>query len=161
MVLWFAVMSVVIVAEVFRSPMVDYRLVAAGSLLPLLDVAMGRATVLHTLAAPVLVLIMVMVATPGRRLLRRRLLAIPIGLLLHLVLDASWDSATLFWWPVFGWSLSSEAVPEAGLTPVRLLLEAVAIGVAVWAYRRYGLDRAENRQRLIGQGHLNRAYLRP
>lgn len=160
MVLWFAVLSTVIVAEVFRSPMVDYRLVAVGSLLPLLDVAIGRATILHTLAAPVVVLTVVMMATMGRRLLRRRLLAVPIGHLLHLVLDASWDNATLFWWPIFGWSLESETVPEAALVPFRLLLELVAVGVAIWAYRRYGLEKTENRRRLLGQGHLNRAYLR-
>lgn len=161
MVLWFAVVSPVIVAEVFRSPMVDYRLVAAGSLLPLIDLAVGRATVVHTLAAPVVVLTVIMMATMGRRLLRRRLLAVPIGYLLHLVLDASWDNATLFWWPAFGWSLESEAVPEAGLVPLRLVLEAVAVGVAIWAYHRYGLDRTENRRRLIDRGHLDRAYLRP
>jgi hypothetical protein len=161
MVLWFAVLSAVIVAEVFRSPMVDYRLVAAGSLLPLLDLAFGRATVLHTLAAPVIVLTAVMLVTMGRRLRRRRLLAIPIGHLLHLVLDASWDNAELFWWPAFGWSLESEAVPETGLVPLRFALELVAVPVAVWAYRRYGLDRTENRRRLLAQGHLDRAYLRP
>lgn len=148
-----------IVAEVFRSPMVDYRLVAFGSLIPMIEVAVGRVGVLHTLLAPSVLLAAVMVGTIGRRLLRRRLLAIPIGLALHLVLDGSWDNASLFWWPLFGRSFDDIAVPESQWLPLRMVLELVAVGVGAWAYRRYGLDRSENRRLLMSQGRLDRAFL--
>ncbi len=159
MLIWFAVVSAIIVAEVFRSPLVDYRLVAVGSLLPLLDVVIGRPTPLHTLAAPVAVMAVVMATTVGRRLCRRRLLGIPIGMFLHLVLDGSWDSASLFWWPVLGRSLADEPLPESRALAFRLLLELVGVVAAAVAYRRYGLDERANRRLLVRSGHLNRAVL--
>lgn len=158
--IWFAVVSVIVVAEVFRSPLVDYRLVAAGSLVPLLDVLIGRPTPLHTLAAPVVVMTAVMVTTMGRRLVRRRLLGVPIGMFLHLVLDGAWDRADLFWWPAFGFSLADEPLPEARGVTLRLLLELAGVAAAFVAYRRYGLGDAENRRLLARSGHLNRAVLR-
>jgi hypothetical protein len=154
MLLWFIVVAPVIVAEVFRSPMVDYRLVALGAILPLVELAFGRAWVLHTLLAPVTVLTVVMLATVGRRLVRRRLLGIPIGMFLHLALDGSWDRAKLFWWPVFGFDLSDVPVPESQAVWFRLVLELVAVAVAAVAYRRYGLDQAPARERLLRSGHL-------
>lgn len=160
MLIWFVALSTVAVAEIFASPMVDYRVVAVGSILPLLDVLLGTATPLHTLLTPVALLAAVMVATTGRRLLRRRLLGLPVGLFLHLVLDGSWDNAELFWWPFLGTGLGDQPVPETSGVAVRLMLELVGVVIAVIAYRRYGLDQAENRQRLLRTGHLNRAYMR-
>ncbi len=159
MLIWFAVVSAIVVAEVFRSPLVDYRLVAVGALVPLFDVVLGRPTALHTLAAPVTVMAVVMAATVGRRLLRRRLLGVPIGMFLHLVLDATWDSAVLFWWPAFGLSLGSELLPESRAVVVRAGLEVVGIVAAVIAYRRYRLDDEDNRRLLVRSGHLNRSVL--
>lgn len=158
MLIWFLVLAPVIVAEIFKSPMVDYRLVALGALLPLVELALDHAFVLHTLLAPVLVLTVVMLATMGRRLLRRRLLGIPIGLFLHQVLDGTWASAELFWWPAFGFSFTDQAVPETTAIGLRLLLEVVAIAVALVAYRRYGLDQADKRDRLLRTGHLTAGW---
>jgi len=157
--IWFAVVSAVAVAEIFGSPMVDYRMVALGSVLPVVDVVVGQPTPLHTLAAPVGVLTIVMLATVGRRLVRRRLLGLPIGMFLHLVLDASWGNAQLFWWPAFGNDLSAFSVPESSAIAIRVLLDVIGVGVAVWAYKRYGLADPENRERLIRSGHLDRSYL--
>lgn len=159
MFFWFIIMAPFLVAEIFKSPMVDYRLVAFGAALPLVEVAIGHAFVLHTLLCSVAVLTVVMVATIGRRLLRRRLLGIPIGMLFHLALDGGWNSAALFWWPVFGFSLSEEPVPETTAIGWRLLLEAVAIGVGVFAYGRYELNHPANRSRLLRTGHLARIVM--
>lgn len=152
--LWFAVAAPFLVAEIFRSPMVDYRLVALGALLPVIEVLVGRPFVLHTLAAPVVLMTVIMLATTGRRLLRRRLLGIPIGLFFHLVLDGTWASTALFWWPVSGWSFADLDVPEATGVGLRILLEVAAIGLAAFAYRRYGLADPAARSRLIHSGHL-------
>lgn len=154
MLIWFLVAAPFLVAEIFRSPMVDYRLVALGAVLPVIEVAIGRPFVLHTLVAPVLVMTATMAATVGRRLLRRRLLGVSIGLFLHLVLDATWSSAHLFWWPVFGLSFAGLEVPEASSPGWRLVLELVGVALAFVAWRRYGLDDPAARDRLVRRGHL-------
>ncbi len=160
MLVWFAVVAMVLVAEIFRSPMVDYRMVALGAVVPLIEVVVGRPVFLHTLAAPVLLLAVVMGATSGRRLLRRRLLGLPIGLFLHLVLDATWANTKLFWWPALGLDLAGERTPEqANGLIVALGLEVVGIAVAVWAYRRYGLAQADLRRRFLATGQLDRSVL--
>ncbi|MGH1494175.1 MAG: hypothetical protein ACRBK7_33085 [Acidimicrobiales bacterium] len=134
--------------------MVDYRLVALGAALPLVELAIGHAFVLHTLLGSVVVLTAVMLGTIGRRLLRRRLLGIPIGMFFHLALGGGWDSAELFWWPVFGFSLSDQPLPETASVGWRLLLELLAIGVGFVAVRRYELNKPANRTRLLRTGHL-------
>jgi hypothetical protein len=159
MLLWFAVMAPVVVAEVFRSPMVDYRTVVIGALLPLVEVASGIGFVLHTLAAPVVALGVVMGATVGRRLRRRRLLGLPIGMFLHQVLDGSWASAELFWWPAFGWAVEDPLPEHDRHLAILLVLEMVAVVVGVWAWRRYHLDDRANRRHLVRTGHLARGVL--
>lgn len=160
MLLWFVVLAPVLVAEIFRSPMVDYRLVVVGAVLPLVDVVVVRPTVLHTLVGPVALLTVTMLATIGRRLLRRRLLGVSIGWFFHLVLDGTWSSSHLFWWPAFGLPLAAIDLPEAGGAGFRLLLELVALAVAAVAWRRYGLDDPAARQRLVRTGHLPAAVRR-
>lgn len=157
MFLWFLITAPFLVAEIFKSPMVDYRLVAVGAALPLIEVFFGQAFVLHTLLAPVVVLTVVMLATMNRRLVRRRLLGIPIGMFFHLVLDGTWSSSVLFWWPAFGFSLADESVPESTGVVGRLMLELVAIGLGYFAYRRYNLDQPSVRARLAKSGHLTAA----
>ena len=160
MFLWFVVLAPVIVAEVFRSPMVDYRVVVFGATVPLLEAVTGGPSLAHTLLGTVGILTIVMLATQGRRLTRRRLLGVPIGLLLHLVLDGTWANSELLWWPGFGTSFGENQLPEFSRSlTVGIILELAALAVAVWAYRRYDLDRPENRSRLISTGQLNREEL--
>jgi hypothetical protein len=156
--IWFLVTAPFLVAEIFKSPMVDYRLVAFGALLPLVELGFDTAFVLHTLLAPVLVLTAVMVTTMGSRLVRRRLLGVPIGMFFHLVLDGTWTSATLFWWPAFGLSFEGEPVPETTFIGWRLLLEVIAVAIGVVAYRRYDLADEAKRARLVKSGHLTSAW---
>lgn len=161
MFLWFVVLAPVAVAQVFKSPMVDYRLVVLGALLPLIEAAFGGPRVLHTLLFSVGAMGLVMALTSRRRLLRRRLLGVPIGLMFHLVLDGSWTDKNLFWWPAFGSEFPDSGLP-AWSRPIEvgLLLELLAIGVAVWAYRQYQLDDQSNRELLVSQGQLARSVLR-
>lgn len=101
MFFWYLGLSWVAVWSVFRSPALDYRLVMAGAVLPVGELPVGTGP-LHTLLAPVVALLVVMLATQGKRLVRRRWLGLPIGMFVHLVLDGAVARPELFWWPLGG-----------------------------------------------------------
>ncbi len=160
MILWFAVLAPIIVAEIFRSPMIDYRVVTLGALLPVLEVFLGHAFVLHTVLGAASILGVVVIATQRRRLSRRRLLGLPIGILFHLVLDGGWTRADLFWWPAFGWGFGSRQIPEADHSlGLILAMELAGMVAGVWAWGRYQLDDPQNRRLLISTGQLSRSVL--
>ncbi len=66
MFFWFIGCSVLIVAWVFASPAIDYRLVALGSVLPIIELVLGGPWLLHTLLAPVAVMTLVMIVLAGQ-----------------------------------------------------------------------------------------------
>ena len=113
MILWFAGVSFVFVWWVFRSPALDYRLVMLGSILPVGEVVLGGPRLMHTLLGPVALLVLIMLATQKRRLVRRRWIGIPIGMLMHLVLDGIWARAQVFWWPFLGTDFGSGRASRA------------------------------------------------
>lgn len=155
MLLWFVGPSVVLAWVVFQSPALDVRTVAIGALVPWLDAATGGASVLHTLVGSVAVLVVVVLATMRRRLLRRRLLGLPIGMFLHLVLDGAWTDAELFWWPILGGDPFADALPELGRSATSvLLLEAIGVVSLAWAWRAFGLDESDRRHGLARTGRL-------
>ncbi len=162
MILWFAGMAVVAVWVVFRDPAIDLRLIVAGALLPdLVDGMLSIARFVapwpaHTLVASASLLAGVMLATRGRRLLRRRLLALPIGSLLHLVLDGAWADATVFWWPVLGVEVGDQALPSIERGPVNLVLELAGAVALAWAWRRFRLFEPERRDQLLRTGRIGR-----
>lgn len=155
MLLWFAVLSVVLVAIVFRSPGLDYRAVIIGALLPVGELVAGGPKVLHSLLGAVAVLAVVMLATRRRRLLRRRLLGIPIGMMAHLVLDGAFMVTDVFLWPFTGTAFADQQIPEVEHLGLSLVLEVVAIGVAVWAWRLFGLEDPAARSRFWHEGRLD------
>jgi hypothetical protein len=155
-VLWFVGPSILIVWAVFRSPAADYRLIAVGALLPLLEIPFGSPRLLHSLAGAALLLAVVMVAARGHRVLQRALLAVPIGVLLHLVLDGAWTDTHAFWWPLFGWSWSDAELPELGRGGLNILLEAVGALACFYAYRRFRLDEPERRAHFVHTGRVGR-----
>lgn len=139
--------------------MIDYRLVALGASLPLAEVVIG-VNVLHTLLGAVVLMTVVMLTTQNRRLLRRQLLGVPIGLFVHQVLDGSWTRAELFWWPAFGFDFGPSRLPEFDRPLlVGIVLELLGAAVAVWAYRRYDLSDPNKRARLMTTGQLDRSVL--
>lgn len=158
MLIWFVVMSVVLTWAVFQSPALDYRLVALGSVLPVLEVPFGAGP-LHTLLVPTLVLGVVMLATRGRRLRRRQWLGLPIGMYLHLVLDLAFTRSETFWWPFLGWDLGAGTSFELDRGVWSLVMELVAVGVGVWAYRRFGLADPDRRRRFLRTGQLDRSVM--
>ena len=75
MLFWFAATSVLIVALVFDSPALDYRMVMLGAVVPVLEGAVGGPWLLHTLTGAAAVFALVVVVTRGRRLVARQVLA--------------------------------------------------------------------------------------
>ena len=84
MFIWFVVGSVVAVTLVFDSPSMDVRLVALGAVLPVAEALVGGPWLLHTPILGVVGLAVVMLVARGHRLVQRRWLGVPIGLLLLL-----------------------------------------------------------------------------
>jgi hypothetical protein len=157
MVLWFAGTSVVAVWLVFRSPAVDYRLVVLGALLPLVELPFGEPRVLHSLTGCAALLVLAMVLTPRRRLVQRRLVAIPIGAFLHLVFDGIWADTAAFWWPFSGLDWSDDRLPELARGPaLAVVLELVGAGLLWWAWHRFRLDEPERRARFWRTGQIDR-----
>jgi membrane-bound metal-dependent hydrolase YbcI (DUF457 family) len=152
---WFAGTAVVTVWFVFHDPRFDYRLLIVGAVAPdILDAVFGGAAVLHSLTGCVAVLVVVMLATIGRRGVRRRLLALPIGMFLHLVFDGVFTDTEVLWWPFSGAQLGDAALPVVDRGAWNVLLEVVGLGLCWWAVRRFGLTDAERRRRFWREGVL-------
>ena len=159
MFFWFLALSFVLVALVFDSPALDYRVVMLGSVLPMVELLAGGPWALHTLLAPLVVLVAVMLVTRGRRLARRRWLGLPIGLFLYLVLDGVWLRTELFWWPVFGARVDSADLPDVKPLAVLVALELIGLAAGAWAVRRYGLADRERLRLFCTQGRLDRSQM--
>jgi hypothetical protein len=155
MVLWYAAGSVFAVWNVFQSAGLDFRAVAFGALLPvLIDIAPAHQAYGHTLLAPVAALVVVMLVTSGRgrRLLRRRVIGLPIGWFCGLALSGAFASQRLFWWPAFGRSFGHVALLPA--VPVVVIEELIGVAAAVWIWNRFGLRDARRRRELVRRGRL-------
>ncbi len=156
MLIWYLVLAAVGVWAVFDSPALDYRLVMVGAVLPVAEIVLGRPGPLHSLITAVVVLTVVMVATRGRRILRRRLLGLPIGLFAYLVLSGTWADTDAFWWPLTGVGLSSAEPPELARGGVSVLMEIAGVAIGLWWMRRVGLDDPAHRATFRTTGQLPR-----
>ncbi len=162
MILWFAGVSFVFVWWVFRSPALDYRLVMLGAVLPVGEFFLGGPRVLHSLLAPVALLGILMLATQKRRLVRRRWIGIPIGMMMHLVLDGIWARPEVFWWPFFGFDFGTDGLPELGHPiAVTLLFEFIGLGCLVWSWRAFDFSNPQIRERFFRTGQLSRSVPKP
>lgn len=155
MVLWFLGTSVVSVWFVFHDPTIDYRLVMAGAVLPdAVDATYGGAGALHSITIAVVLLAFVMFATIGKRALRRRFLALPIGVFLHLVFDGAWTINDTFWWPFTG-TFGHHRLPSVARGPFSIVLEAAGAGLLAWWWRRFGLSDRQRRSFFVRRGAVD------
>ena len=161
MFLWFAGGAFVLVWVVFRSPAVDYRLVMLGAVLPMGELPFGSPRLLHSLTAAAAALGLAMLVTPRRRLAQRRLVAVPIGMFIHLLLDGIWTDTQAFWWPFAGLAWSDARLPELSRGAFDLVLEALGAAALWWCWRRFRLDEPERRARFLRTGQLDRDVVTP
>ncbi len=154
MLLWFLGTALLSVWYVFSDPGFDYRLLLLGSLLPdLIDVPFGQARWAHSLTVAVGALALVMLVTAGRRPIRRLLLGLPIGMLLHLVWDGAFASTTVFWWPFSG-DWGDVTVPSLDRPVLGVVMELAGAAMLWWAWKRFGLNDPERRSRFWRSGTL-------
>jgi hypothetical protein len=154
MLLWFIGPSIVAVHDVFRSRGLDYRLIGFGALVPLLiDLPLGYFAYGHSLVVAAAVLGVVMLATIGRpRLLRRRLICLPIGWMCGLVLSGAFLHDVSFLWPLLG-----SDFPDDSLFPpltILVLLDAAGLAITIWAWGRFGLNDRATRDDFFRRGRL-------
>jgi hypothetical protein len=159
--LWFAGGAFVLVWMVFRSPAVDYRLVMLGAILPVGELPFGSPRLLHSLTAAAAALGLAMLVTPRRRLAQRRLVAVPIGMFIHLLLDGIWTDTQAFWWPFAGLAWSDARLPELSRGAFDLVLEALGAAALWWCWRRFGLYEPVRRARFLRTGQLDRDVVTP
>lgn len=155
MLLWFVGTAWVAVWFVFRDERFDYRLLAAGALLPdAVDIVTGGAWVMHSVTAAVAALALVMIATRGRRAARRHALAVPIGMFMHLVFDGAFAATTVFWWPFGGLSFGGEPLPSFSRWGANIALEILGAAAVWWMWRAHGLSDPAARRHLWRTGEL-------
>jgi hypothetical protein len=150
---WYVGPAIVGVYEIFRSRGLDYRLIALGALAPLLvDLPLGHMGPGHSIVVAVGVLAVVMIGTIGRsRLLRRRLVCVPIGWFCGLVLSGAFLHDAVFLWPLLG------DPGDVGLFPPLTLLvlgEAAGFAVCAWSVGRFGLAQPARRGAFVRDGRL-------
>jgi hypothetical protein len=134
---WFVGTAMAAAWLVFRDPRFPFVPLAIGALVPdVVDIALGRIGPLHSAVVLFAAMVVVMLATIGRRPLRRVLLAGTMGALLHLVFDGAFAETEAFWWPLLGSPPEGTRVPslERALA-LNLGLEAVGVALVV-AVRR-------------------------
>ena len=144
MLFWFVGTAYAAVWFVFRDPRFNLRLLAVGSLLPdAVDVWSGGTWVMHSVVAAVTVLAAVMLGTRGRKPSRPALLALPIGMFMHLVFDGVFARTAAFWWPLAGTSFGTDRLPSLDRGWVNVPLEIVGLLLALWVSRASAAARGE------------------
>ena len=155
MFFWFIGTAIVTVGVVFRDPRFDNRLLIVGSVLPIADGLFGGARALHSLTVSVGLLAVLMLATAGRKPVRKVLLGLPIGMILHLVFDGAWNNTEVFWWPFFGVSFDDSPLPVVDRGWWAIPMEAIGLAICVWLWRRNGLSGRSRRATFLRDGRLD------
>lgn len=171
MLFWHLGAAVWLFRWIFKDPKVDVRFLLLGAILPdLIDMPIGTLFLadrfstgelwLHSLIVPVAFMAVVVVFTRrGRR--RRAWMALGIGWLFHILLDAVWVNQEVFAWPFFGWEIPAGESPywplawdRALADPWRWAKEIVGMAYLVWLYVALGLSDPERRSTTMRNGRL-------
>ncbi|CAB5031547.1 unannotated protein [freshwater metagenome] len=156
MFFWFVAAAIFSVRFVFQDPRFDYRLLVVGVLLPdAIDIWFGGARVLHTLLFSVSMLVVIMLATRTRKVLRKRLLPLAIGTFMHLIFDGAFTATKVFWWPFGGVSFGDAELPVAQRMGLNVVMEIAGVIFLVVLVRQCGLAHADRRHNFLRTGMLS------
>jgi len=156
MFFWFIGTAVLSVWFVFRDPAFDFRSLVIGALLPdFIDAIWGGSRGFHSVTASVAMLVAVMLATIGRRPIRKRLLAIPIGMFLHLIYDGAFNDTQVFWWPFTGFSFSGDRLPVVDRGMLNIGFEIAGLLMCAFAWKKFRLGEPQRRQNFLKSGTLS------
>ena len=169
MILWHLATALFGFRWVFRDPEADLRWLMAGALAPdVLDLTIGvpvystSEVFAHSLLAVMAVGIVVLVSTDRRGPMRRNLMVMTAGWLIHLLADGIWLEPTVLWWPFAGWSFPAEATPfwpaaweRAGTDVWRWVAEGLGLIYLGWLWRSSGLGSPDARRRFLVTGRLS------
>lgn len=96
-----------------------------------------------------------MLATGRGRPLRKLVLGLPIGMILHLVFDGIWNNSEVFWWPFFGFSFDDAELPVVEHGMWGIPLEGVGLMICVWLWRNNTFSDRASRRRFFRDGELD------
>jgi membrane-bound metal-dependent hydrolase YbcI (DUF457 family) len=168
MLLWHIGASIAFVRYAFRDPFMDLRFLALGAILSdILDLPFGiilwdnHETVRlfgHSILFGAAVMIVVLVAT-RRGPWRKRLILLATGVLLHLALDAMWQSPGTLWWPFLGdgftatgFASYSDYVGDLLTNPIMWAGEAAGMAYLVALWRKSELGAPHNLREFLATG---------
>jgi membrane-bound metal-dependent hydrolase YbcI (DUF457 family) len=155
MFFWFLGTAAITVWFIFRDDRFDYRVLAIGALIPdVVDYPLGGAWFMHSIVTSVGVLVAVVLVYRRGSLGRRRWLALPIGMFLHLVFDGVFNNTALFWWPLAGFDVSGVNVPALDRMQWNGVLEIVGVIMLLWLWKKNSLSQRQVRQRFVRTGQL-------
>ena len=172
MLFWHVGGSVLLFRVLFKDPGVDLRFLAAGALLPdAVDVIVGLTRNSepfasgrfygHSLLFALAVLAVGMWVTDRGSARRRAAVAVAVGIMFHLLLDAMWLWPEVLLWPLGGGGfLTGSPGDWSGLpgslldNPARLAQEAGGLAYLIWLSGRAGLSDATRRSRLWRTGTI-------
>ena len=127
-----------------------------GALLPdVIDGIWGGARAFHSVSASVATLVVVMLATIGRRPIRKCLLAIPIGMFLHLIYDGAFNNTKVFWWPFSGLSFAGDRLPVVDRGMLNVAFEIAGLLMCLFAWKKFKLSEATRRKNFMKSGTLS------
>ena len=137
MFFWFIGTSIATIWFVFHDKKFAYRLVVAGALAPdAIEVFLGHAGPLHSVVTMVAIMTAVMLITYGRKKSRNNMLAVVIGMFLHLVFDGAFANTKMFWWPISGLQFGDYALPVIDRGLINIPLEIIGVALTYWTYKQ-------------------------
>lgn len=155
MFLWFVGTACVAVWFIFRDERFDYRVLALGAVLPdVVDVWSGGAWIMHSIVTSVIVLALVMAVARRGTTRRRRWLALPIGMFMHLVFDGVFNNTTVFWWPLGGTDFGGANIPSFDRMGLNVVFEIAGFFMLAWLWRMNQLGNTVNRAAFVRTGRL-------
>ena len=155
MFLWFIGTATIAVLFIFRDDRFDYRYLALGAVLPdVIDGVTGGAWIFHSVLGSVAALGLVMATARRGTARRRRGLAIPIGMFMHLVFDGAFNNTKVFWWPFAGFNFGGSPIPSFDRLVLDVIFELAGAAMLWWIWRENNLELPERRAEFFRTGRL-------